>query len=339
MNNRAKYLLIFLGATAAFIFIVGMFWRSPTVTPPPTPEKTNPPKVGSTIPFSPQSVKFNQAAQPNVSQPLPIYKVSGQLLMPISSAAAAQMAQRFGFIGPAQTIPAYRGGTNYTFSDNSGRVLTIKENPPTLNYSELQKESSSTSLPTISQANSLAQELAKKVIPSLPVGWRLAEVKSDYLKSTGSSATVMPSAQGANLVEISLGYYYLDYKVGTPDGKFEFIKAVFGNYGTVVSFKAAPPLNNPNFSVIKEDEVLSPTLSEVQQKFTRGLATAVFLGLANERTDEPILTPPTVVTAEKLEPVLILSTDTLQPFYLVTAKGTLNSNRTGEVLYLLPLAE
>lgn len=337
-NNRVKYLLIFFGAAVVFILVIGLFRSSPPKKQePPVPVKVNTPEIKSTIPYSPQSVEFNKD-YPASADRLPVYKISGPLLTIPSYSAVILLAKNFGFVSSPKTIPAYGGGTNYIFSDEAGRVLTVKDTPLSLSYSELQKENITGYLPKISQAESLAKDLAAKAAPNLPEGWRLGVTKSVYLKGTGSSAVEVASAQEANMIAISLGYYYTDYKIVTPDGKFEFVKAVFGNSGSVVSFKSTMPVNNPGLSIEKDGDVLSLDLEEVKKRFANGQAGAVFLGLAVGQTDEPILTPPQIVVAESLEPVLVLSPSALEPYYLVTASGTLNSGRVGEVLYLLSVS-
>jgi len=340
MESRAKYLIIFLGSAAVFIFLMGFFKNSSTKKPEvPVVNKVTPSEVKSTIPFAPQSVKFNEVSPEDTGHPLPEYEVSGPLLIAPTFTDVARLSESFGFTESPQILPAYGGGTNYIYSDTGNRVLTVKDKPLSLSYSELQKESAGGSLPTIPRASALAQELAKKAVPNLPKGWSLGVIKSNYLRGTGSSSSVVQSLQDANLVEVSLGYYLQDYKVATADGKFKFFKAVFGDFGTVVSFKAALVVNNPALTVNKLRDLTPLTLEGVREGFNQGMAKAVFLGLADEHTDEPILTPPQVVTVSAVEPILVLSPAALHPYYLVTAQGSLNSNRVGEVLYLLPVSQ
>jgi|GEM_PF-5382307 hypothetical protein len=297
------------------------------------------PKVSSQIPNAPEKISLDNLASRTLPKVFPSYIVSVPILLALNEEQIQQIANAFSFSPAEGSKTIYGNSKVYTYENSSGRVLSVTDDPPAVDFSELPGESGSKTPPTLEKAKTLSSNLVNAIQPRLPSGWEIKVVGSVYLKGGGSSASEVRTAEEAGLTNVSLGYFYKGYAVLNSQGKLIFFNFIFGPGGSVVSAKAQFLLNNLDLVAGPPIEVPTKNLEEVVAAFFNGEPRAIFMGLANTISDEPITNPPTAVTASDLQAVLVLMDNNLLPYYLISSSGKFPSGRQGEVLYLVPAAK
>ena len=348
MNTRVKVIIIIGG-----IVVLGLLFtlpfsgqrQAPRVPPstvskiPETPKLGVLPRVQSQIPDVPKTVSLNDLTTKSLPASLPSFKIYKNPAVPLSESQIQAIGGSLEFSAVSENRRSDDGSVNYIFEDSRGRVLSVTNTPPSIDYSELPKEGTTGKPPTIDEALILSSNLINKMGPSLPDDWEIKVADSVYLKGGESAAGVVSKVGEASLTRVSLGYTYKGYKVLNDKGREIFFNFVFGPGGVVVSAKAELLVNNSNLNVVSSADVKAKNLEEVNKSFYNGEAKAVSLGLSGVVSDETIINPPTSVDANNLESVLVLSGEDLIPYYLVTTQGTLPSGRPGTVKFLVPASK
>lgn len=337
MSSRTKYIII--GVLLVLVLVVLFFPRSGSQPPTnlkPVSKVNQTPKIESQIPNVPQNISLENITKKTLPKTVSTYKISGQVLVPLTFAQVQTIAKNFGFSSAGEKRSTSGGGRSYIFEDSAGRVLSITDDPPSVDYSELPKKSAGKNPPTLEEAKTLSLNLINNIQFTLSTGWEIKSINAVYLKGGESSAGEVKTVEEANLTSVSLGYYYNGYPVLSGKGRQIFMTFAFGPAGSVVSAKVQFLLNNLGLGVEKSGEVVAKNLEEINASFYNGEAQAVSLGLAGTVSDEPIINPPASVSVSDLQNVLVLSGSQLLPYYLISSQGVLPSGRAGEVEYLVP---
>lgn len=340
--NR-KYLILIGGAVALVVLI--FWWLGRSGQGPQSPKssggvtKETTPKIESQIPYAPSQVNLEDLANFSLPQTVSTFEFQGPPQRELALDEIDLIGRNFSFVSSAEERVDARGSRSYVFRDSQGRVLTIYNIPPSLHYSELASANDSATLPSLDEAKTLADEWLGKVGLQLPAGWEIKEVRSTYLAGHESVSVEVTNQSEANLTRVSLGYFYEGTPVVSETGKADFFNFVFGRGGSVISAKLEFLVNNLNLKTQKMGEIRTKNLEEVKQDFALGKAKAVSLDLSGVSSDELIIYPPDQIRAQDIKPVLLMTEEKLNPYYLVSSSGTLSSGRTGNVNYLISLSK